>query len=449
MIAVNRRTVAVLALALAAFGAVAEAVAQEPLALTLEDAVARGKAGAPRLLEVQAREAVATASRDGRAALARPTVSASSSYLRTNHVDEYSIPQASGGTKVLFPDIPDNIRLRTELLWPVWTGGRVDALVDSAEAEVRATQADAAVVAADLTMEITQAYWALVTGREAVKVIDQSLARTDAWVADVQARLDAGLVSPHEVLTARARRARDQVQRIEMANAAATAERELARLIGMPGQALDPVSPVDRAWDGLAALTARRAVEVVGLARETRAERSAFAARQSAYRSAAEAALAAGRPQVAALAAIEPARPNSRFVPRQDAWHTSWDVGVTVTWSLWDGGRAKADRAVAEAQARAFDYRLAEFDARVSVDVQQRLQEVEAAMAAIAASNEAVSASAEAHRVLQERYALGVATSTDVLDAQVALLEAELERTRLQASMRVSEARLRRAVGID
>ena len=425
------------------------AAAQAPMPLTLADAVARGKATAPRLKEADAREAAAVASRDSRATLDKPTVSALSGYVRTNHVPEYSIPQAGGGTRVLFPDIPDNFRVRTELLWPVWTGGRVDALVNSAEADVRAAQADGQVVGADLTMEITQAYWALVTGREAVKVIDQSLARTDAWVADVQARLDAGLVSPHEVLTAKARRARDLVQRIQAAHAAATAERELARLIGMPGQALDPVSPIDRPWDGLSALTSRQAADVVALARESRAERGAFTARQSAFRSAAEAAMAASHPQVAALAAVEPARPNNRFVPRQNAWHTSWDLGVTVSWSLWDGGRAKADRAVAEAQARAFDHRLAEFDGRVSVDVQQRLQEVESGNAAIAAAGEAVAASAEAHRVLRERYTAGVATSTDVLEAQVALLEAELERTRLLASLRVSEARLRRAVGVD
>jgi outer membrane protein TolC len=83
------------------------------------------------------------------------------------------------------------------------------------------------------------------------------------------------------------------------------------------------------------------------------------------------------------------------------------------------------------------------------VDVQQRLQDVEAGLAAIAASEQAVAAPTEAHRVLQERYNLGVATSTEVLDAQVALLEAELERTQLQAALRVSEARLRRAIGID
>ena len=41
----------------------------------------------------------------------------------------------------------------------------------------------------------------------------------------------------------------------------------------------------------------------------------------------------------------------------------------------------------------------------------------------------------------------GVATSTDVLDAQVARLQAELDRTRAIANVRLAEARLERAVG--
>ncbi len=46
-----------------------------------------------------------------------------------------------------------------------------------------------------------------------------------------------------------------------------------------------------------------------------------------------------------------------------------------------------------------------------------------------------------------ERFTAGVATNTDVLDAQTALLQAELDRTRALASARLAEARLARAVG--
>ena len=65
----------------------------------------------------------------------------------------------------------------------------------------------------------------------------------------------------------------------------------------------------------------------------------------------------------------------------------------------------------------------------------------------VRAATDAVRSAAEARRVVGDRFAAGVATSTDVLVAQVALLEAELARTRALASVRLAEARLARALG--
>jgi outer membrane protein TolC len=134
-------------------------------------------------------------------------------------------------------------------------------------------------------------------------------------------------------------------------------------------------------------------------------------------------------------------------VPRVDEFHTSWEAGVGVSWQLFDGGKAKADRAAAVAQAVALERRRDDFDALLGVELRQRRGDVDAGIAALAASADAVSAATEARRVITERFRAGVATSTDVLDAESALLEAELERTRLAATLRLSEARLVRAVG--
>jgi len=144
---------------------------------------------------------------------------------------------------------------------------------------------------------------------------------------------------------------------------------------------------------------------------------------------------------------VEESRPNARVVPRIDEWRSSWELGVNVTWQLFDGGKARADRAAASAQATALERRRDDFDATLAVELRQRRMDVDAGRAALDASAEAVSASTEARRVVEERFKAGVATSTDVLDAQTALLEAELERTRLAATLRLNEARLLRAVG--
>lgn len=419
-----------------------------PLALTVDDAVARGITEAPRLAEARARADAASATVASREALGRPTLTATAGLLRTNHVDEFGIPQANGTTRVIFPDIPNNYRARAELSMPLFTSGRVGDLVASAQAERRAVDADRKVATSDLTLEIETAYWTLALARERTTVLERALQRADVSLADVRARFESGVLPPNDVQSAQAQRARQRVQLIQARNDAAIAEAELARLVGAPGgQPIVLLTAVDRPTPGAAELTALPLATLTGRATESRPERLALAERQVSLQSAADAAAAAMRPQIGVLAAVEPARPNSRFVPRVDQWNTGWDLGVNVTWALWDGGRSRADRAAALAQSAALRERTADFDALVGVEVQKRLLDVTSAREALVASNEAVDAAAEARRVLGERFSAGVATNADVLDADLAWLEAELERTRLTVSLRLGEARLLRSAG--
>jgi outer membrane protein TolC len=91
--------------------------------------------------------------------------------------------------------------------------------------------------------------------------------------------------------------------------------------------------------------------------------------------------------------------------------------------------------------------RLAEFDTVLQVEIRERLGELESSHAAIAAAEDTVKSATDARRVVGDRFTAGVATSTDVLDAQVALLQAGLDRTQAIANARLAEARLARALG--
>jgi outer membrane protein len=79
--------------------------------------------------------------------------------------------------------------------------------------------------------------------------------------------------------------------------------------------------------------------------------------------------------------------------------------------------------------------------------VRQRRLELDSSLAAIPVANAGVRAAVEARRVLGERFNAGVATSTDVLDAQTDVLQAELQLTRALANVHLAEARLERAIG--
>src|SRR5581483_322997 len=96
---------------------------------------------------------------------------------------------------------------------------------------------------------------------------------------------------------------------------------------------------------------------------------------------------------------------------------------------------------------RALQEQLEDFDARLAVEVRQRLTDLTSARAAVEAATDAVRSATEARRVVGDRFNAGVATSTDVLDAQVALLQAQLDRTQAISNARLADARLTRALG--
>jgi outer membrane protein TolC len=405
--------------------------------LSVGDAIARAVAVSHRLAESLARQQGAEAAIRTREVSDAPNVDLSGGYSRTNHVQEFGVPQANGALRLIYPDIPNNYFTRATFDWPIYTGGRTDALVRAARAEARAAAADTDVARADLRLEVVRTYWALVTATDAVRVVEEALARADVHLQDVRSRFDAGLIPPNDVSAAEAQRSHEELQLIEARNQRSSMLEELRRLTGITGD----IVPTESL--GATSAASRRAT----LPPPERAEQRAIAERISASEERQEAIDRQRRPTVGVTASADYANPNPRIFPRAPVWHTSWDVGVAVSWNLWDGGRIAAESAEAAAATRALRARSDEVSSLITTDIRQRQLDVDSAYAALSTAEAAVRSATETRRVIGERFNAGVATSTDVLDAQFALLQAELERTRTRANIRLAEARLDRALG--
>lgn len=412
------------------------------LSLTLDDAVARAVAASNRILEARARGDAASAAADTRHAAALPQVSAQAGYTRTNHVRPFGVPFTPGTFVVIYPDIPDNYRTRLDVQWPLYTGGRLDALQSAARQESSAAASDADSVTTDVRLDTARAFWNLVVARETLRVVTESLQRMTAHVRDVANQLEAGISPPNELMTARAQEARQRMLSIQARSAQDVAEADLARLVGAdPGTPLEPLARLEPpSVEASADALTRQALE-------RRPDRKALADRVAAAELRTQAAEAGRKPTVAVAGGIDYANPNPRIFPRAGVWQDSWDASVNVSYPLFDGGRAKAEVAEMSAAARAAQARLAEFDSAVALEIRQRLSEIESSRAAVDAADAGIEAATEARRVVGDRFAAGVATSTDVVDAQVAILQAQLDRTQAVAGARVAEARLNRALG--
>ena len=427
-----------------AFGATLLAQGEQAVVrLTVADAISRSHETSHRLAEIRAREQGAQAAIKSAELAKMPTVTASGSYVRTNHVTEFFLPRPDGTRLVVYPDVPNNFTTRLGLQWPIFTSGRIDALERAAAAEASAVTAEIDTARADLRFEVVRAYWAAVTAREAVRVLEESAARADAQLGDARQRFKVGLIPPNEVSSLEAQRSRERAQLIEAQNIREAALVDLRRLTGISEESV--VEFVDQLAAG--APGTQSAKVLIADALERRPERKMFMARVDALQARQDAVLAGNKPTIAVIGGVDYANPNPRIFPRKSEWQESWDVGVNVSWSVFDFGRTRAQAAEAAAAVTAARERIADFDTIVSADVRQRLLDLESGQAMVQAASDAVRSAAEARRVVGDRFAAGVATSTDVLVAQVALLEAELARTRALAGVRLAEARLERTLG--
>jgi outer membrane protein TolC len=252
-----------------------------------------------------------------------------------------------------------------------------------------------------------------------------------------------GLAARNEVLAVEVERDRAELARLRADNAADLAAAVLARLLDLaPDARFEPADSLEQDRQPVPDTET-----LVGRALEARPERMVLEARLSAAKWRAGAARAARRPQLSLSGGYDYANPNRRILPYEEAWEDSWDVGVSMSFNIFDAGRSVAQEARFDASALAIERRLEELDRLIRLEVTSRSLDLRSAESSIEVAGRALESAAENLRVARDRYREGLIPSSELLDAEVAMMQAGLERTDSLARQRMARAALERAVG--
>jgi outer membrane protein TolC len=419
------------------------------LNLSVEEAVSLALQSSPRLDRLGALQAAAEAARRGAEAGRWPQVDVGGGYQRHSNVPELQIAQPSpdpdvpGQLVTIYPNIPDNWRLRAGLTWPVYTGGQVGGRIDAAAQGHVAAGHDREAARNDLILDVKHSYWSLASAREGVRVFADAIRAFEAHLEDARNLERFGMAAPNEVLAIQVQRDRAELNRLEAETAADMAEADLRRLIGVPSHMrLEATEPLE------APPFPPPDVEVlVAEAAEARPDRAALVARIAAADALVRVEGGARLPQVAVTGGYLYANPNREIVPPEEAWRDTWDIGVSVSWSVFDGGRRSSAQARARAEAEAARQQLREVDRAIRLEVTRRALELRTAEKRLHVSERAVESARENVRVTADRYREGLIPSSELLDAEVDLERAEFSRTEALAALRLAAAGLDRAVG--
>lgn len=415
----------------------------ERLQMRLSDAVERALTSSPQLAQRRALERAAAADARGARAARLPSLDVSGGYTHQSDVPALSLTLPNGQTETLFPNLPENYHVHAGAGWALFSGGRTSGLIRAADGEREASGRDVDSARQDLILETRTAYWSLVSARQMEQVLRDALAAYDAHLHDAGNRERFGMAARNEVLAVQVERDRAELALLRAQNTSAVSEANLARLTGVePGQGIDPAEP-------LVAPSAEpeNGETLVARALDARPERAALLARLAAAQARVRVEQSVRWPLVTAAAGYDYANPNRLIMPPSATWKDTWDVGVNVALTLFDGGKASAAVAAARARCEAIQAQIEDLSRDIRLQVTQHALDLKAAVAAVTVAERGLDSARENRRVAADRYREGLIASSDLLDAEVALLRAGLDLTDALAQARLAEAALERAVG--
>jgi len=127
--------------------------------------------------------------------------------------------------------------------------------------------------------------------------------------------------------------------------------------------------------------------------------------------------------------------------------HESWAVGLSLSWTLFDGTLREAELKENGAKVAEAEAGLRAAEARAREDVQRGKLDLDAALANRQKAKETVELARENHRLVEVNYKAGAATYLEVSDAQNQLLSAELANVTEDLRARLAALRLLKVAG--
>lgn len=318
--------------------------------------------------------------------------------------------------------------------------GKTFAAVDGARALAEVARLDAEVQKDQVILAVKEAYFDFLFGKRLVAVNQEALARAKLNLRSAKGFFEVGTRPKFDVTRAEVDLANAQLALIQAQNAVSLARVALNTAMGIsvvtPTEVKDILSfepyPVDQGQLIPEALRQRPEYRRVN-ALVTSAEASLRQAVRNFF------------PDLTGSGFYGGTFRNPR-TPLDDLAET-WQLSLTLNWSMFDGGNRIARYQEAEKNVEGARARVQALELSISQEVVQAQLNLQEAQERIGAAQKAVESAQENFRLAQGRFDAGVGTIIELTDAQLALTQAESTEARALTDYRIAISRLERALG--
>jgi outer membrane protein TolC len=325
-----------------------------------------------------------------------------------------------------------------QLDYTIFTSGRRPALIEAARGQVRLQQLELERQVEQLIFETATNYYDLQEAGAQVNIFSANLAQAEQSLRDAQALERAGVGTRFDVLQAEVEVANARQDLTQQLSELEIARRELAQQINVSEAldiaAADPIE-VSGVWD-------LSLEESIIQAYKNRVElEQSLIQREIAERNR-RAALAQLGPQVGFSGAFNVVND----FDNDFTFLHNYQLGLTVTQSLYDGGVARSQANQQESNIAIAESEFENRREQVRFEVERAYSQLDANFANIQTTALAVEQAAEALRLARLRFQAGVGTQTDVLRQQTELARSQVNNLSAILSYNRAIVALQRAV---
>jgi len=324
----------------------------------------------------------------------------------------------------------------------LFSGGRIGAAREQANASRSAADVDLASARAQVMLDVVQAYYDAALSARLVEIAEATYQQADATLTLTRLGFEAGSQPEFELLRAQVARDNQRPVVIRSQSQREIALLRLKQLLNLPpSDAIVLTTTLDAAVppapDHLPVGSATGEPPPITRAPEREAM---FGLRQ---REAAAALTRSARYPTASLTSNyeEVAYPGG-VIPGLGDLRRNWTIGASVQVPVLTGGRQRADEAIARADVHDAEARLRLTRQQAAVDTRTAFEELKAAAASWDASAGTVQQAERAYQIAELRYREGVSTQLEVTDAQVLLVQARATRAQAARDLQVARARV-------
>jgi len=373
-----------------------------------------------------------------------PQLRLNAGYSRLSEIPPFEVNIPLSPTPIRISEIIlDNYNLRLSFLQPLFTGFRLSSLKKAAHYNSEAAEKEVIKDRNEAAFKIEYAFWNYYKAQQLLKVIDEILFQQERHVKETRNFLDNGLVSQNDLLKLQVQYSNTRLQQIEAKNNLDISRMLFNQALGLEADAKTEIDP--EAISG----EMKEFVfdEILKEAKANRTELKAMELRVLAADEVTASARSAWFPKIYLNGNFYYNRPNQRILPAQDKFTDTWDVGVSLSWEIWNWGLTSSQTIQAEQNKIQSETLLSQLKDAVDVEVYQNYFTYKRMNEKISVSWVSLEQAKENYRITHEKYNQQLSTSTELIDAETLLMQAETNYTNTLVDFKLSMTKLEKSIG--